>query len=282
MKKGWLLNVALLIAVVALGSFVYLKPRSDTPVSHALSTLKANEVKHIRVERKGDPPLEIERNGDTWFITAPVPAQADAFQVQRLLAILDASSAHRLAATDYTRFDLDRPLLRLTIDGEQFSFGAVNAITREQYVLAGGTVYAIAPRYGAMMPVNMAHLIRKQLFASNESPVRFEFRDFTVAQSEGRWRVSPPAGELSQDDVNRWIDGWRHAAALRAEPYSGGKPVDAVKMELKDGRTLVLDILQKGSEFVIARPDEKLRYHFAAETAKQLLAPPGSIQPKQP
>jgi hypothetical protein len=282
MKHGWAVNAVLLVAVVALGAFVYFKPRSDTPVSHPLSTLQANQVKHIRIERKGDPPVVIERNGDTWFITAPVPAQADAFQVQRLLAILDATSAHRLAATDFTRFDLDRPLVRLTIDGEQFSFGAVNAVTREQYVLAGGAVYAIAPRYGAMMPVNIAHLIRKQLFASNESPVRFEFRDFTVAQSAGRWRVSPPISELSQDDVNRWVDSWRHAAALRAEPHSGGMPLDAVKMELKDGRTLTLDILQKGSEFVIARPDEKLRYHFAAETAKQLLAPPGNIQPKQP
>ncbi|MNC96388.1 hypothetical protein D3C83_137470 [compost metagenome] len=83
---------------------------------------------------------------------------------------------------------------------------------------------------------------------------------------------------MSQDDINRWIDAWRHAAALRAEPYSGGKPIDAVKMQLKDGRTLEFDILQRGSEFVIARPDEKLRYHFAADAARRLLLPPGSKQ----
>jgi hypothetical protein len=280
--KKWLLHAALLIAVAALGAIVYLKPRSGAPESYPLSVLRAPGVKHVRIERKGEPPIVIERNEDRWSITAPLSAPADPFQIQRLLAILDATSAHRLSATDLARFDLDPPRVRLTIDGERFSFGAVNAITREQYVLAGGAVYAVAPRYGAMVPASLAHLLRKQLLDSNESPVRLEFRDFTVAMSEGKWRVSPPAGELSQDEINHWIDAWRHATALRVEPYAGGEPLDAVKMELKDGRTLVLDVLQKGSEFVIARPDGKLRYHFAAETARQLLAPPGGIPSKQP
>jgi hypothetical protein len=278
MKHGWWINAVLFVAVSALGAFVYFKPRDDAPVSYALSALHAADVNRVRLERKGDPAVRIEKKGDSWFITAPLSAQADSFQVQRLLAVLDARSIHRLAATDLTRFDLDPPLMRLTIDGEQFGFGAVNAATREQYVLAGGAVYTVSPRYGAMMPVDVAHLIRRQLFTPNESPVRIELRDFTVALREGKWRVSPPTGDLSQDDVNRWIDAWRHATALRAVPYSGGKPIDAVKMKLKDGRTLELDILQKGSEFVIARPDEKLRYHFAADTAKRLLLPPGSKQ----
>ena len=278
MKRGWMVNAVLLVAVSTLGAFVYFKPRADAPVSYALSALHRADVKRVQLERKGDPAIRIERKGESWFITAPLSARADSFQVEHLLAILDARSGHRLAATELTRFDLEQPLMRLVIDDEPFGFGAVNAATREQYVLAGGAVYTISPRYGAMMPIDVAHLIRRQLFTPDESPVRFEFRDFTVALSEGKWRVSPPAGDLSQDEVNRWIDGWRHAAALRAEPYSGGKPIDAVKMQLKDGRTLEFDILRKGSEFVIARPDEKLRYHFAAETAQRLLLPPGSKQ----
>jgi hypothetical protein len=276
MKHGWWVNLVLLIAVGALGAFVYLVPRSDKPASYALSALHAADVKRVQLERKGDPAIRIERKGERWFITAPLSTEADSFQVQRLLAVLDARSDHRLAATDLARFDLDQPLMRLTIDGEQFGFGAVNAATREQYVLAGGAVYTVSPRYGAMMPVDVAHLIRRQLFAANESPVRFEFRDFTVALHEGEWRVSPLSGELSQDDINRWIDAWRDAVALRAEPYSGGEPIDAVKLRLKDGRTLELDILQRASEFVIARPDQKLRYHFSAHIAGRLLLPPGS------
>lgn len=280
MKRSWLLNAALLLAVVALGSFVYLKPPSDAPARYPLSRLQADQVKQIRVERKGDPPVVIERKGDSWLITAPLSAQADPFQVQRLLAILDASSAHRLAATDLARFDLDQPRMRLKVDGEDFAFGTVNAVTREQYVLAGGAVYTVEPRYGAMVPASVARMIKKQLFAANEAPVRFELGDFTVALRDDKWHVSPSTGELSQDDINRWVDAWRHAAALRAEPYAGGKPADAIKMEFRDGKTLLLEILQREPEIVIARPDEKLRYHFAGETARRLLAPPGTVPPK--
>lgn len=279
MKRWWLLNAMLLIAVVALASWVYLKPRSDGAASYTLSKLAAGEVRQIRVERKGDPAVVIRKNGDGWLITAPLSAPADPFQVQRLLAILGATPAHRLPATDLARFDLDQPLMRLTIDDEQFSFGAVNAVTREQYVLTGGAVYVVPPRYGAMVPVNLAQMIRKRLLAENEAPVRFEFPDFTVALSEGKWRVSPSTGELSQDDISRWVEAWHHAAALRAEPYSGGQG-DAIKMELKDGKTLTLEILQRESEAAIARPDQKLLYHFAGEAAKRLLTPPGSVHPK--
>lgn len=275
-RRSWLLNAALLATVVGLGAFIYFKPVSDAPASYSLSKLQAGEVKHIRVERKGDAPIVIERKGDSWHITAPLSAQADPFQVQRLLAILDASAAHRFAATDLARFDLDRPQARLTIDGQHFSFGTVSAVTRQQYVLAAGTVYAIEPRYGGMLPQNAEQLIKKQLFAANEAPVRFEFRDFTVVMSDGRWQVSPPSGELSQDDVQRWVDAWRHAAALRAAPDADRTPLSEIRMEFKDGRKLTLGILQREPEFVIARPDENLRYHFPAETARRLLAPPGS------
>jgi hypothetical protein len=281
MKKGWLLHAALFIAVAVLGSIVYLKPRSDVPENYPLSVLRSPGIKHVRIERNGEPGMVIERTGERWSITAPVSAPADPFQVERLLAILEATSAHRLPATDLARFDLDPPRVRLTIDGERFGFGAVNAVTREQYVLAGGAVHAIAPRYGAMVPANLAHLLGKQLLSSNEFPVRLEFRDFTVAMSEGKWGVSPPPGELSQDDMNRWIDAWRHATALRVEPYAGGEALDVVRMELKDGRTLALDILQKDAEFALGRPDQKLRYYFAGEPARRLLAPPGSIPPEQ-
>jgi hypothetical protein len=275
MKKGWLLHAALFIAVAALGAIVYLKPRSDAPESYPLSVLRAPGVTHVRIERNGEPAIAIERTGERWSITAPLSAPADPVQMQRLLAILEATPAHRLSATDLARFDLDPPRVRLTIDGERFGFGAVNAITREQYVLAGGAVYAVAPRYGAMVPANLAQLLGKQLLGSNDFPVRLEFRDFTVAMSAGKWQVSPASAELSQDDINRWIDAWRHATALRVEPYDGSEPLDTIKMELKDGRTLALDILEKDAEFVLGRPDQKLRYHFAGEPARRLLAPPG-------
>ena len=275
MRKSWLLNAALLMLVAALGWFAYLKPRSDEPTTYPLSTLKADQVRHIRLERGGSPAIAIEKQENLWLITAPFTAHADPFHVERLLAIVAARAAHRFAGTDLARFELDQPQARLTIDGQRFNFGTVSAVTRDQYVLTGGTVYAIDPRYGGALPATAEQLIRRRLFAGNEAPVRFEFRDFSVTQSDGKWGVAPPATDLRQDDFNRWVDEWRQATALRAERHADEKTIGEIKVQFRDDRRLTLGILQREPELIISRPDEKLKYYFHSETVRRLLTPPG-------
>jgi hypothetical protein len=279
MTRGWLLNGFLLVAVAVLAAFVVLKPRSDVPPHQRLSTLKADTVNAIRLERSGDPPVVLQRKQGKWMVLAPLSARADRFQVERMIGILDASATQSMPAQDLARFGLDRPLARLVIDGTQFDFGAVNAVTREQYVHTAGMVYAVALRHGAALPASATQLLAKQPLDPDDAPVRMAFPTFTVAHDGSRWQVSPPAGELSQDDINRWIDGWRHAAALRTEPYAAdSEPQERMEIVLRSGRSLTLQVLQKNPELVLGRSDEKLRYHFSREAAKRLLSPPGTLQ----
>ncbi|MBI4193593.1 MAG: DUF4340 domain-containing protein [Betaproteobacteria bacterium] len=276
MKKSWLLNAVLLVIAAALGWFVYLKPRSDERPSYRLTALQAGAARQIRLERRGIPPIVLEKKEGRWRMTAPFSGDTDPFRVQQLLAVVDAKSAHRFAATDLERFDLDRPQTRLTIDGEGFDFGAVSSVMREQYVLTGGAVYTIEPRYAGAFPTDPAQLLRKQLFAAGEVPVRFEFPDFAVAQGERGWEISPKSHELSQDDFNRWVAMWREAAALRAEPYASAKSMGMIRVDIKSAGKLVFDIVQKEPELVLARLDEQVQYHFFLEVGKRLLAPPGA------
>lgn len=276
MKKSWLVNAVLLIVVVALGWLVYLKPRSDEPVTYPLSALKAGEVGKIHLERTGRTPVVLEKKTGLWFITAPLAAPAEPLQVQRLLAILDARASNRLGASDLARFDLDRPAARLTIDAQSFSFGTVGTTAREQYVLTGDAVYTVGLGYGAALPADFTQLIRRQLFADGEVPVRFEFSDFAVNNTDAKWIVTPmPSAELSQDDINRWVNDWRLASAVRVEPSGKSKMMGEIKVEFKDGRKLTLGILQREPELVLLRPDQNLQYSFFAQTAKHLLSPPG-------
>jgi hypothetical protein len=278
MKRSLWLNALLLVAVAGLGLFVYLRPKSDAPAEHALSALKPEEVGSIRIEREGAAAVVLERKQDAWFLVAPLAARADDFAVQRLLAIVQAKAAHRLAATDLARFDLERPQARLIIGGQSFAFGMVSEVAREQYVLTGNAVYAVDPRYGMALPGNAAALISRRLLAPGEVPVRIEVSGFSVTQRDGRWVLAPAPGESSQDDLNRWVDEWRLATALRVEPYAKGKIQGEIKLQLKNGGKLALGVLSREPELVVLRPDEKLQYHFVAEVAKRLLAPPGSAR----
>lgn len=59
MKRGWLLNIALLAAVVALGYFVWLTPSRDDQAKQTLSTLKSAQAKRITLERQGQPAITL-------------------------------------------------------------------------------------------------------------------------------------------------------------------------------------------------------------------------------
>jgi hypothetical protein len=268
------LNAALAIIVIALGAYFHFKPARDATVDYPLSALKLHEAASLRIERAGAAPIVLDKKQDAWFISAPFAARADVSRVQQLLAIVEARAAHRLPAGDRARFGLEPPAARLIVDGQTFSLGLVNELTREQYVMADDVVYAVHPRYGAALPANAVQMASRQLFGADESPVRIALRDFAVEQRDGKWTLAPRPGDLGQDDLIRWVDEWRLASALHVEPRSAARAQDEINIRLKDGRELRLGVVSREPELVLARPDEKLQYRFGAGLAKRLLSPP--------
>jgi hypothetical protein len=196
--------------------------------------------------------------------------------VQQLLAIVEAKAEHRLPADNRGRFGLEQPEARVIVDGHSFSFGMVNEISREQYVMAGDAVYAVHPRYGAALPANAIQMASRQLFGADEVPARIVLRAFAVEQRDGKWTLTPTAGDLSQDDLLRWVDEWRLASALSVEPRSAARARDEIKIQLKSGVEFTLGVISREPEVVLARSDEKLQYRFGAGVAKRLLSPPGT------
>ena len=255
--------------------FAYYKPQKNEP-AHKLSMLKAGDAKTIKVEIAGAAPLLLERTATEWTLTAPVAARADSFQIQRLLEILDATSKDRFPAMGLARYDLNEPRARVTINQQAFAFGTINEMSREQYVLTQEGIYPLALRYGAALPKNALQLVSRQLFAPDEAPVAFELSEFKLAQEDGKWRLTPPPADLSQDDVNRWVDEWRLATALAVQPPSKRKPLATVKLKLKNGAQVEVAVLQREPQLVLARNDQAFEYEFVGDAAKRLLAPPAA------
>jgi hypothetical protein len=88
--------------------------------------------------------------------------------------------------------------------------------------------------------------------------------------------LTPGRGDLSQDDLMRWVDEWRLASALRVESRSALKAREEIRIRLKDGGGFTLAVLAREPELIVARSDEQLQYHFRAELAKRLLSPPAA------
>lgn len=271
------------MAVAALGYWAYSRPEATPAYTHTLSSLAAKDVKRVRLERPASAPtappvaVALERAGDAWRITEPFSARADAFQVGRLLAILDARSSTRYPATELSRYGLDAPQARLTLNDERVSYGAVNTMTREQYVRAGDAVYAVPLAQRLALPRDANALISRALLAPGEVPARFELPGFTATSADGQWVIQPSPAEASPDERNAWSDAWRNATAVQAVRYEGPPAATPeVTIATKDGRSIVLAILQRDPELVLLRIDEGIAYHFFADTGRRLLSPPAT------
>ncbi len=279
MKRGWLLNVALLAAVVVLAWLAWRTPSREEAAQQTLSALAPATARNITLTRPGKPDIVLEKIGTQWQITAPVRARADEFQVLRMLTILDARPTAQFPADGLARFDLDPPVARLRIDAADYAYGGINAVTSEQYVRRGDTVYAVELRHGAALPADVAALIRRALLGETERPTAIALPQFSLTQVDGKWTITsgaitPAHTDISQDDLQRYVDRWRQASAMHAMPHDGRKSLADIRMTLADGAALDIGILQREPQLVLWRRDTGLQYVFLAAAGQALLAHP--------
>jgi hypothetical protein len=287
--RSWFSLAALLLVVLAVGAWVYYKPAANVAETHALSALKPADVKRLRLERaaqgkaaehdeRGNPGqvLALVRENGDWLMTTPFAARAEKIPVERMLTVLDARSAVRYPVADLARYGLDKPQATLTLEDQTFAFGAINNMTREQYVLTRNDVYLVPLAYITALPRSADALLSLRLFGRDETPMRFELPEFSVALNSGTWAVSRITDEAGADERNSWVDAWRQASAIRAARSENPAPSQEIKVELKDGRVIRLGVLQREPELVLVRRDEGIEYHFFDGSGKKLLAPPGA------
>ena len=274
MKSRILLNLALAALVAVLILLVWLKPKPMAQTEFRLSTLASASINRIAIDKPGQPAIVLQRNPAGWRLSAPFQARAEGAAVGRLLEILAASSLQRFPTTDLGRFQLDNPLLRLTLNDQEFSFGTQNTLTGEVYVATNGGVHLVAPSYLAYAMKMPADFAARAFLAEEEKLAGFEFADLKLSQnSDGKWLTSPARPNWSQDDINSWVDEWRHASSLVTQPYDGTPPQESFTLRLGDDKLIPCKILRREPELVILREDEKLQYHFPAEIGKRLLNP---------
>lgn len=274
MKRGWLLNLALLAAVALLGWFAWRTPPREDLARQPLSAQKSAAVQRIVLQRPGKPEIRLERRGSQWHLTAPLAARADEFQVLRMLTVMETAPLAKLSAGDLTRYELQPPAALLSVDGIAYAFGGVNPVTREQYLLRGGEVFAVEARHGAGLPADAGALIRRTLLAETEQPVDIELPEFRVRKTDGRWQLTPPVPDIGADDLQRFADRWRQASAAKAEAYDGRPAVGSIRIACADGSTVELGVLQWAPRLLLWRRDNGLQYLFLESATRALLATP--------
>jgi len=298
MKKRWILNLILLVVVAGLVSFLYLRPKQDAVKenSYEVSSYKLAEFNAIKVEFPAKAAVTFEKVDGFWHLTAPYKTRADQPSVQRILAIIAASSSQKIVTDDLQKFGLHQPSIKLTLfrdknNAEEFLFGTFNPLNDQQYVSHRNTVYLISNDYGSAASSQVIELIDKAPLKPTEKVAGFDFSHLEQWEASGlnldlvhgQWKVSIEKAKPTQNEMNEWADySWIHTRAKSVELYTPDRKVTHPSFEVKlaDGSKVHFDKIQESPELILARPDEGLMYYFPQDEGFVMLNPPINLPSK--
>lgn len=292
MKNRWILNLILLAVVASLVTFLYLRPKPE--LSHdntyEVSNYKLAEFNAISVEFPAKAAVTFEKVDGLWRLTAPYKTRADQASVQRILAIVAASSREKITTVDMDKFALNNPSIRVKLyrdknNVEEFLFGTHNPLSDEQYILHRGVVYLVANTYGEAATTQAIELVDKAPLKPTEKVAGFDFGHLEQWQDtrmnldlvDGIWKVSIEKAKPTQNELNEWLDySWVHNLAKSVEIYTPDrkKSYPSFEVKLKGGGKVHFDKIQETPDLILARPDEGLVYSFPQDAGFVMLNPP--------
>ena len=287
MKSRWLLNLVLLVLIIGIVAFLYLRPQKgegDTP-SYEVSTLKMSDFNRVTIEFPTKAPVAFEKIDGYWHLVQPYKARAEQRMVQAVLSVIAGTTIHKFPANDLARFGLDTPKLKVKLNDEEFLFGTYNTLTSEQYVAYKDAVYLLPVSYSEAAGTQVVEFLDKNPLGPKEKVAGFDLSRLeqwedirlVVDLVDGKWKVSAANAKPEQNEMNEWFEtSWKHASVTAVEPYTPDRKATYPSLEVKlaDGKKVHFDKIQESPELLLARPDEGLIYHFPQDAGFVMLNPP--------
>ncbi len=277
MRNRWLLNLILLVVIAGLALFAIYRPTKDLDSGPALTSLAPDSIKHIAIERAGQPPIVLEQQQRQWRMTSPRPGRANVFKVDQVRRIAAARSENKFEVRpeELGRYGLDRPQLTLRLDDATIVFGVSHPLKPQYYVRIGDTVHLVSIRHFGSVAQADSDFLDTRLLEEEFKPTAFKLPAFALSLVDGVWQRAPALENLATDQVNAFVEEWRQARALSVERHTGKPPPAPLtvtgQMAGDPPKVLKLGIIATSPEFVLYRQDEGLAYHFTEETGKRLL-----------
>lgn len=298
MKKRWLVNVLLLALVVGIAVFLHLRPKQDgkSAQEYEVSSLKMAGFNAVKVEFPAQAPAAFEKVDGFWRMVAPYKSRADQISVQRIISIIAAKTKVKLPATDLAKYGLDNPLIKLKLTDAtatyEFTFGNYNPVTEEQYVGFNDAVYLLPGSYSEAASTQAIEMVDKRPLTSTEAKQIAgldlgrleqweEIRLNVDVDAQGKWQVSAEKAKPTQNDMNEWLEfSWKQSQATSVEFYTPDRKATypSFEVKLKDDKKVHFDKMQESPEYLLARPDEGIIYHFPNDVGFTMTNPPINLQ----
>ena len=289
MKNKWLINIILLVMVLSISLFLFLKPTKIKQTKQfSISTFNLSDFDSIKIDFPSRASVIFKKSTESWDMIEPVKGRADQFSVQKIISIVATSSSEKLPSNDLAKYGLDKPTMKLKLvhkgQEEEFIFGTYNSVTEDQYLLYKENVYLISGSYSEAAATQPIELIDKLPLTKSEEIKYFDFsrleqwqsKRLKVTRNNNEWSANE-GSQFKQNEMAEWFDmTWVKNPAKSVEKSSIDLrvPYKSFDIHTIDGKKITFLRLQESPETKLYRVDEGLLYNFGSDIGFTMMNPP--------
>lgn len=274
-QRRQLLNLGLLFLVVVLLLVVFSLDEEQPPGTTALLGLEETAIEQLRIERQGQPTIELQRSADVWQMREPIAHAASPHRIESLLRIAALPSWGQIpvAEANLADYGLQRPEVVLTINHNiVLYFGGQTALDHRRYVRLGDTIHIVPDTLYYHLLGEPVGYLAQRLIAPDARIVGIEGEGFELGLSDGAWQLKSDTPAGSADRIQEILDAWRHAGVIRIRPYDGRSGERVLLWLAGEDEPLRFIKAGEGEEIILAREDLGIQYHLSQASAQLMFA----------
>lgn len=288
MRQRWLLNLGLLLLIIGLGVIIWQLPPAQTKTQETLklTTLDPLQVQHLRVERVEQEPIEIKKTQGVWQILSPLQLPAHDFRIQAILQLLSTRNYRKLDASQVKLSELKLAPAPISVqfDDLVMEFGDQSPMNEHlRYLKIKSDIYLLSDSVHHFLNGDAVLLANLSPLGNSAKLNELQLPNLHLQLKEGRWSSLKPVDNTlngGADALNTLVETWEHLQALsvkRYHPNPNLPPQGEINLGLQNQTALNFKIISQTPEFILARPDKGVEYHFSQHQLSKLMNLPVKI-----
>lgn len=265
-------NVGLLVFIVLLSATVFFSDTKTEPEIVFLSNIDRKEITNIQVIRKNLDDFVFNKQGEDWYMHAPLKVLANNARINAMLRILKARSYGQLNPKDIDlkRFELDDPKITIKLNEHVFQFGNTDAIDQRRYILFNDTIYITNDSLYAQLTTNAAFFADLKLLPADIEITSITFPENKIEKVTGQWQLQTQMN-INPEQLKRIAFSWQEAAAISASKYTTQNNQPTITIASSNHVSIKFNIVSTEPNIVLGRKDLGIQYHLGSDEADKLL-----------
>ncbi|MDX2504050.1 MAG: DUF4340 domain-containing protein [Gammaproteobacteria bacterium] len=289
-------NIILFSLVIFLSFIAWFQPGLQQTVLYYLSSLKADEINTILIQRQGIGQIKLHKKTHGWFLQEPYPLPANPLRIDTIIALVEKRSYSRFQAADdeLVRFHLDDPLVSIWLNESKFVIGSDNPVNHQRYAMnldenthsGTNTIHLINGSVFYQLRSNLDSFISPRLLPPGSNIKSIAWANKKLIIDQGIWQLTPDDPTVASDSIAQFIQFWKNSRASQVETNvqpaidisqltqsaRKSKTISIAFSETDDTSTGPIQylIIQEGEQIKLWRSDIKVAYLITPQILKLL------------